>query len=104
MKRILTGMIVVLASMLWSLPSPMAAQQQYVVKPVAQKKIKQLPTGPLYWRVENFPTLADAKAAVGPDGWNPASVRYETTTALIAEVAGEIWVVTLGPKDASTQP
>ncbi len=102
MKRILTGMIVVLASMLWSLPSPAATQQQYVVKPVAQKKIKQLPTGPLYWRVENFPTLADAKAAVGPDGWNPDSVRYETTTALIAEVAGKIWVVTLGPKDAST--
>jgi hypothetical protein len=102
MKRVLTGMIVVLASMLWSLPSPVAAPQQYVVKPVAQKKIKQLPTGPLYWRVENFPTLADAKAAVGPDGWNPASVQYETTTALIAEVAGKIWVVTLGPKDAST--
>lgn len=102
MKRILTGMIVVLASMLWSLPSPAATQQQYVVKPVAQKKIKQLPTGPLYWRVENFATLADAKAAVGPDGWNPDSVRYETTTALIAEVAGKIWVVTLGPKDAST--
>ena len=102
MKRILTGMIVVLASMLWSLPTSVAAQEQYVVKPVAQKKIKQLPTGPLYWRVENFPTLADAKAAVGPDGWNPASVRYETTTALIAEVAGRVWVVTLGPKDAST--
>ena len=102
MKRILTGMIVVLASMLWSLPTSVAAQEQYVVKPVAQKKIEQLPTGPLYWRVENFPTLADAKAAVGPDGWNPASVRYETTTALIAEVAGKIWVVTLGPKDAST--
>ena len=102
MKRILTGMIVVLASMLWSLPSLAATEQQYVVKPVAQKKIKQLPTGPLYWRVENFPTLADAKAAVGPDGWNPDSVRYETTTALIAQVAGKIWVVTLGPKDAST--
>ena len=100
MKRILIGVIMVLTSMLWSLP--LAAQQQYVVKPVAQKKIKQLPTGPLYWRVENFPTLADAKAAVGPDGWNPASVRYETTTSLIAEVAGKIWVVTLGPKDAST--
>ena len=98
MKRILTGMIVVLASMLWSLPSPVAAQQQYVVTPVAQKKIKQLPTGPLYWRVENFPTLADAKAAVGPDAWNPASVRYETPTALIAEVAGKIWVVTLNPR------
>ncbi|HEY7321360.1 MAG TPA: cupin domain-containing protein [Candidatus Binatia bacterium] len=102
MKQLPTSTIVVLAFMLWSLPSPVTAQQQYVVKPVAQKKIKQLPTGPLYWRVENFATLADAKAAVGPDGWNPASVRYETTMALIAEVAGKIWVVTLGPKDAST--
>jgi len=102
MKRIPTGMTMVLAFMLWSLPSPVTAQRQYVVKPVGQKRIKQLPTGPLYWRVESFATLADAKAAVGPDGWNPASVRYETTTALIAEVAGKIWVVTLGPKDAST--
>jgi hypothetical protein len=102
MKRVLISGIVVLASMLWSLPSKAAAQGQYSVKPVAQKKIEQLPTGPLYWRVENFPTLADAKAAVGPDGWNPASVRYEITTSLIAEVAGKIWVVTLGPKDAST--
>jgi quercetin dioxygenase-like cupin family protein len=82
--------------------SPAAAQLKYVVKPVAQKKIKQLPAGPLYWRVENFPTFADAKAAVGPDGWNPAAVRYETTTSLIAEVAGKVWVVTLGAKGAST--
>src|SRR5262245_51002934 len=102
MKRIFLAMIVFLVSVLWLLPSAAKAQQQYVVKPVAQKKIKELPTGPLYWRVENFPTLVDAKAAVGPDGWNPASVRYETTTALIAEVAGKIWVVTLGPKGAST--
>lgn len=82
--------------------SPAAAQQKYVVTPVAEKKIKQLPTGPLYWRVENFPTVADAKVAVGPDGWNPASVRYETTTSLIAEVAGKVWVLTLGPKGGST--
>ena len=67
-----------------------------------QKKVKELPAGPLYWRVENFQTLADAKAAVGPDGWNPASVRYETTTALIVEVAGKVWVLTLGPMGAST--
>ena len=79
-----------------------SAQEPYVVKPVAQKKIKQLPSGPLFWRVENFSTLADAKAAVGPDGWNPASVSYETTTSLIAEVAGKVWVFTLGLKGAST--
>ena len=83
-------------------PSTAAAQEPYVVKPVAQKKIKQLPPGPLYWRIENFPTLTDAQAAVGPDGWNPASVRYETTTSLIAEVAGKVWVFTLGPKGGST--
>ena len=82
--------------------SSAAAQQKYVVKPMAQKKIKQLPAGPLYWRVENFPSLAEAKTAVGPDGWNPAKVRYETTTSLIAEVAGKIWVVTLGSKGAAT--
>ena len=105
MKRLLmhAGMIVVLASgFLSSLPALAAPDQKYVVDPVAQKKIKELPAGPLYWRVEKFPTLTDAKAAVGPDGWNPASVRYETTTSLIAEVAGVVWVVTLGPKGAST--
>ncbi len=105
MKRLLmhTGRILVLASgLLASLPVLAETEQKYVVTPVAEKKIRELPTGPLYWRVENFPTLTDAKAAVGPDGWNPASVRYETTTSLIAEVAGRVWVVTLGPKDAST--
>ena len=84
------------------LPSPAAAQVKYVVKPVVEKKIKELPAGPLYWRVENFPTLVAAKAAVGPDGWNPASVRYEMTTSLIAEVAGKVWVFTLGAKGGST--
>jgi hypothetical protein len=78
------------------------AQSPYVVKPVVQKKIKQLPPGPLFWRVENFATLQDAHAAVGPDGWNPASVSYATTTSLIAEVDGKVWVFTLGPKGTST--
>ncbi|MGH9805767.1 MAG: cupin domain-containing protein [Terriglobia bacterium] len=101
--RCVTALLLSLGAMgLLLAPYPAAAQQKYVVKPVAQKEIEQLPTGPLYWRVESFPTLADAKAAVGPDGWNPASVRYETTTSLIAEVAGQIWVVTLGPKGATT--
>jgi hypothetical protein len=108
MKR-MSGACFVFALLVWLgpmgfllSPAPAAAQPKYVVQPVAQKKIKELPAGPLYWRVENFPTLADAKAAVGPDGWNPASVRYETTTSLIAEVAGKVWVVPLGPKNAST--
>lgn len=77
-------------------------EHKYVIKPLAQKKLTRLPAGPLYWRVETFPTLTGAKAAVGPDGWNPAAVRYETTTSLIAEIAGKVWVVTLGPRGAST--
>jgi hypothetical protein len=81
---------------------PAAAQVKYVVKPIVQKKIKNLPAGPLYWRVENFPTLAAAKTAVGPDGWNPNSVQYETTTSLMVELEGKVWVFTLGAKGDST--
>ena len=87
-----------------SFPSALIAaeEQKYVVEPVAQKKVAQLPEGPLYWRVETFPSLTDAKAAVGPDGWDPAAVRYRTTTALIAEVDGKVYVTTLGSKGAAT--
>jgi hypothetical protein len=70
-------------------PSPAAAQQKFEIKPVAEKKLKQLPAGPLYWRVENFPTLAQARAAEGPH-------------SLAAEVAGEVWLFTLGPKGGLT--
>jgi hypothetical protein len=69
--------------------SKAAAQQEFVVKPVAQKKVQQLPAGPWYWLVETFPTLAQAQAAAGP-------------TSLAAEVGGKAWLFTLGPKGAST--
>jgi hypothetical protein len=42
----------------------------------SRKKIPQLPAGPLFWRIDNFPTLAQAQAAAGP-------------TALAAEVEGK---------------
>ena len=70
-------------------PSTAAAQQAFVIKPVAEKKLKQLPAGPLYWQIENFPTLAQAQAAAGP-------------TSLAAEVAGKVWLFTLGPKGGAT--
>ncbi len=69
--------------------SPVAAQQALVVKPVAEKKVPQLPAGPLYWRVETFPTLAAAQAAAG-------------LTSLAAEVSGKVWLATLGPKGGAT--
>jgi quercetin dioxygenase-like cupin family protein len=65
------------------------AQPRFVIKPVAEKKLKQLPPGSLYWRVENLPTLAQAQAAAGP-------------TSLAVEVAGKVWLFTLGPSGGST--
>jgi len=97
------GTIAVLAAALGAPSSGLAeAGPKYVVRPIAEKKIAELPEGPLYWRVETFPTLVEAKAAVGPDGWDPATVSYSTKTALIAEVAGKVYVATLGAKGAST--
>lgn len=67
----------------------LASAQPLSVKPVVEKKVKQLPAGPLYWRIENLPTLAQAQAAEGP-------------TALAAEVAGKVWLFTLGAPGGST--
>ena len=70
--------------------SPAAAQQSpLVIKPVAEKKVAQLPKGLLYWRIEALPTLSEAQAAAGP-------------TALAAEVSGKVWLFTLGPRGGAT--
>lgn len=68
---------------------PALAEQQLVVKPVVEKKLAQLPQGPLFWRIENFPTLAAAQAAVGP-------------TSLAAEISGKVWLFTLGAAGGAT--
>jgi hypothetical protein len=66
-----------------------ASAQGLTIKPVAEKRVKQLPAGPLFWRIENFPALAQAQAAAGPTG-------------LAADVAGKVWLFTLGPKGESS--
>jgi hypothetical protein len=85
-----------LALLLWAMAvavasTPASAQQPPVlsVKPVVEKKIKELPAGPLFWRVETMPALADAQAAAGP-------------TALAAEISGKVWLFTLGGKGGAT--
>ena len=65
--------------------SSVVAAQQFEIKPIAEQKIPRLPPGPLFWRIDSFPTLAQAQAAAGP-------------TALAAEAAGKAWLFTLGPK------
>src|SRR5262249_13033096 len=87
---------------LFSSPSRVAAQAQYIVQPVAETKVKQLPKGELFWRVESFPTLDKAKAAAPPYRWNPDTVSYDGLPSLAAEVAGKAWLFTLGPKGGAT--
>src|SRR5262245_6526723 len=83
---------------LLSSPSRVAAQAKYVVQPVAEMKVKQLPKGELFWRVESFPTLDKAKTAAPPYRWNPDTVSYDGLPSLTAEVAGKAWLFILGPK------
>ena len=86
-KRALLLLAAAMAGLLLS--SSVASAQEFEIKSVAEKKIDQLPPGPLFWRIDNFPTLAQAQGAAGP-------------TALVAEVAGKVWLFTLGPKDGSS--
>ncbi|HEY6431248.1 MAG TPA: cupin domain-containing protein [Acetobacteraceae bacterium] len=69
--------------------STAAQAQRFEVTPVTEKKVSQLPPGPLFWRIDTFPTLAKAQAAASP-------------TALAAEVAGKAWLFTLGPPGGSS--
>jgi hypothetical protein len=86
-SRPVSASALVVAGLLLSLGA--AAAQRLEVKPVVERKVTRLPEGPLFWRIENFPTLAQAQAAAGP-------------TALAAEAAGKVWLFTLGPKGGVT--
>ncbi|TKB69863.1 MAG: cupin domain-containing protein, partial [Mesorhizobium sp.] len=41
----------------------MPADSKFAVEPVVEKKVKELPSGPLYWRLDSLPTLAQAQGA-----------------------------------------
>jgi len=83
MKRFLIGVAVIFASGLFMLPPTAIAQQALVIKPLAEKKVTELPSGPLVWRLENFPALAQAQAAAGDTG-------------LVVQSGGKVWLFTLG--------
>jgi quercetin dioxygenase-like cupin family protein len=61
-----------------------------VVKRLADKEVATLPTGPLFWRVESFATLAQAQAAAGP-------------MSLVAQSDGRVWLCTFGPAGGSSR-
>ncbi len=83
MNRLLVALAALLASF------ALYAQPALSIKPLAQKKVVELPPGQLYWRIENFASLGEAKAAAGP--WS-----------LAAEAAGKAWLITLGAPGGST--
>jgi hypothetical protein len=69
--------------------STAVAQNKLEINKVAEKKLKHLPAGPLFWRVETMPTIAQAQAAAGE-------------TSLAAEISGKVWLFTLGAKGGLT--
>ncbi len=58
-----------------------------MIKPLAERKVAQLPDGELLWRIETYTALDEAKAAAGR--WS-----------MVVEAAGKIWVFSLGPAGA----
>jgi quercetin dioxygenase-like cupin family protein len=88
MKTLVALLLCMAASLL---PASSVAQQPPVgmISPSVEKRLKELPPGSLFWRIENFPTLAQAQAAAGPTG-------------LTTEFSGKVWLFTLGPKDGTT--
>ena len=65
------------------------AQQALVIRPLAERKVAELPSGDLFWRIENFPSKDAAETAAG--SWS-----------LVAEAAGRVWLFTLGSAGESS--
>ena len=72
------------AALLLLAASGAMGQTALQIKPLAEARVDELPGGTLYWRIENFDTTQQARAAAGPH-------------SLVAEAAGRVWLFTLGP-------
>jgi len=75
--------------------SPTAVAQQdlpagsLAIRVLVERKVLQLPDGPLFWRIENYPALAQAQAVAGLWG-------------MAAESGGKVWLFRLGPASGSS--
>jgi len=69
--------------------SAVLAQQALVIRPLAERKVADLPAGELFWRVETYPSREAAQAAAG-------------TWSLVAEAAGRVWLFSLGSAGGSS--
>src|SRR5439155_28290 len=86
MKPRLINMLAAVGTGLFLLSATATAQQVLVTKALTEKKVSQLPARPLFWRLENFPTLAQAEAATGPGGDTPLQVSSCGSTDLLSLV------------------
>jgi len=73
-----------------STATPVHAAGSLAIKPLAERKVAQLPEGTLFWRIDAFPSLEDAKAAAGPHA------------LAVADARGKAWLFTLGPAGGRT--
>src|SRR5205809_5105821 len=89
MKPRLIDVLAALCTGLFLLSATATAQRALVSKALTEKKVSQLAARPLFWRVENFPTLAQAEAAAGPYG-------------LAVGSGGKVWLFSLGPAGGSS--
>jgi len=64
-------------------PLVMAQQGQFVAKPLVEKKVTELPSGDLHWRIDTFASKEQAEQAAGP-------------LSLVAETQGKTLLFTVG--------
>ena len=79
--RICASTVLAASLSLWLMPA--FAQPPLAIKPLAERRVPDLPPGDLFWRIETVGTRAQAEALSGP-------------TSLVAEAAGKTWLFTLG--------
>ena len=86
MRHLLIAAAMLAASLAAAQPAKPPA---LTVKPLAEKKVAELPPGELYWRIENFDTIEQARSAAGP-------------YSVAAQSDGKAWLFTLGAPDGAT--
>jgi hypothetical protein len=83
-RLVLAVAVLVLGTFLLSPAAVAQVAGSLAIKTLTDKKVLQLPDGPIFWRIENYPTLAQAQAVAGLWG-------------LATELGGKVWLFRLGP-------
>jgi hypothetical protein len=86
--RFARHLVLALSGCLLALPA--WSQAALSIKPLAEKRVDRLPEGALFWRIENFPSEADAMAAATP--WS-----------LSVQAADKVWLFTLGAAGTASE-